>query len=156
MSDGDADSELDTLVETIMRTLDAEDSKLYSKEVVQEFKNPSNVGSIADPDGIGVADGLCHDTMEITLKTDGDTITRCMFFTDGCGATIACGSRLTRMVSGMTADEAMAIESERLIDLLGGLPADHKHCASLAIIALRNALRDRARRRDTTTRGAGP
>ncbi|HIH01721.1 TPA: iron-sulfur cluster assembly scaffold protein, partial [Thermoplasmata archaeon] len=121
-------ADLDEVVDSIMSVLEEQDSRIYSKEVIAEFRSPTNVGCISSPDGTGVADGLCNDTMEITIKVEGDRIAKCMFFTDGCGATIACGSRLTRMVSGMTVDEAMAIESERLIDLLGGLPADHKHC----------------------------
>jgi nitrogen fixation NifU-like protein len=140
------DSELDTLVEKIMSTLEAEDSKIYSGKAIAEFKSPVNVGSIDDADGIGIADGLCHDTMEITLKVEGERITECRFFTDGCGATIACGSMLTKVVTGKSITEAMEVKAEMLIDMLGGLPDDHLHCASLAVIALRNAIRDRSRR----------
>ncbi|MGB2825010.1 MAG: iron-sulfur cluster assembly scaffold protein [Thermoplasmata archaeon] len=145
--DGKESSELDRIVQNIMSVLESEDSKVYSEDVIAEFKDPTNVGSVADADGVGIADGLCNDTMEITLKLDGDRIARCMFFTDGCGATIACGSRLTKIATGKTLEEALAIEPEYLAGLLGGLPDDHTHCTSLAVIALRNALRDCMRRR---------
>ena len=135
-------SDLDEVVESIMIVLEEQDSKMYSKEVVAEFRSPANVGYLSDPDGTGVADGLCHDTMEITIKVDDGRITKCMFFTDGCGATIACGSRLTREVIGRVVAEALEIGAEDLTTMLGGLPDDHKHCASLAVIALRNAIRD--------------
>ena len=133
--------EFDQLVESIMMRLDEEDRRIYSRKVVEEFKNPSNVGTIEDCDGHGLADGLCNDTMEIYLKLDGDSIAKCSFVTDGCGATIACGSRLTRMVTGKTTAEAAAVSPKELIKLLDGLPDDHVHCASLAVIALRNAIR---------------
>ena len=135
-------SDLDEVVESIMRVLEEQDSRMYSEEVVAEFRSPTNVGYLSDPDGTGVADGLCHDTMEITIKVDDGRITKCMFFTDGCGATIACGSRLTREVIGRKVTEALEIGSEDLTTMLGGLPDDHRHCASLAVIALRNAIRD--------------
>ena len=93
---GKKESDLDELVQNIMTILDAEDARIYSKEVIAEFKDPANVGTLEDADGIGVADGLCNDTMEICIKIEEGRIARCMFWTDGCGATIACGSRLTK------------------------------------------------------------
>jgi nitrogen fixation NifU-like protein len=153
--DRETESELDRVVRSIMRVLDAEDSREYSKEVIAEFKNPANGGSIDGPDGRGISDGLCNDTMEITLRMDGERIAECRFFTDGCGATIACGSRLTKMATGMTIEEAREIEPERLAEALGGLPDDHSHCTALAVIALRNALRDCVERRNGGKDGAG-
>ena len=135
-------SDLDELVQNIMTILDAEDARIYSKEVIAEFKDPANVGTLEDADGRGVADGLCNDTMEICIKMEEGRIARCVFFTDGCGATIACGSRLTKKAIGMDVDDAMTIRPEDLIAELGGLPDDHKHCATLAVIALRNAVRN--------------
>ncbi len=143
MSESDkGDSDLDRLVQNIMSILDAEDARVYSKEVIAEFKNPSNVGTLDNADGRGVADGLCNDTMEICVKMEDGRITKCVFMTDGCGATIACGSRLTKKALESRREEAMAIRPEDLIAELGGLPDDHRHCASLAVIALRNALRN--------------
>jgi nitrogen fixation NifU-like protein len=147
-------SDLDELVEGITSILEAEDSRIYSKEVIAEFRRPANVGYLSDPDGIGIADGLCNDTMEITLRLDGERIAKCMFFTDGCGATIACGSRLTREVTGRKITEAIEIGADDLINMLGGLPDDHRHCASLAVIALRNAIRNLGRR-DVQGQGGG-
>jgi len=133
--------ELDQLVESIMMRLEEEDSRTYSRKVIEEFRSPSNVGIIEDCDGHGLADGLCNDTMEIYLKLDGDNIAKCSFITDGCGATIACGSRLTRMVTGKTLAQAATVSPKEIIKSLDGLPDDHVHCASLAVIALRNAIR---------------
>lgn len=145
MSGKDEPSELDRLVENIVTAMDADDSKVYSKEVISEFRDPANVGPLEDADGTGVADGLCADTMHIWVKLDGDRVVQCTFYTDGCGATIACGSRLTKLVAGKTVEEAMSIRPENLIESLGGLPEDHIHCASLSIIAFRNAIRDAGR-----------
>jgi nitrogen fixation NifU-like protein len=61
--------------------------------------------------------------------------------TDGCGATIACGSMLTSMIKGKSLDEAEAITEDDLIAALGGLPEENLHCAHLAIITLRDALK---------------
>jgi len=144
MSEKRGPSELDELVENIVTAMEADDSKIYSKEVIAEFRDPANVGPLDDADGVGVADGLCMDSMHMWVKLDGDKVSRCTFYTDGCGATIACGSRLTKMVTGRTAEDAMAITPNDLIGSLGGLPEDHMHCASLSVIAFRNAVRDAA------------
>jgi nitrogen fixation NifU-like protein len=155
MSDGDeAHKELDTLVENISRILEQEDERLYSKAVIEEFKNPSNVGRMPDADGSGLADGLCLDTVEFYVKIRSNRIEECTFYTDGCGVTIACGSRLARLVKGMSLEDARNVSQEDLISLLGGLPPEHEHCAALSVIALRNALRDYERNARRTKGGA--
>jgi nitrogen fixation NifU-like protein len=142
MSGEEGPSELDRLVENIVAVMDGEDSKAYSREVVSEFRDPANVGPMDDADGAGLADGLCADTMHMWVKVEDGRIARCTFYTDGCGATIACGSRLTKLVAGRTLEEANSVRPEDLAASLGGLPEDHAHCASLAVIAFRNAVRD--------------
>lgn len=142
MSERETPSELDRLVENIVTAMEAEDSKIYTKEVISEFRDPANVGPLDDADGVGVADGLCMDTMHMWVKLDGGKVAQCTFYTDGCGATIACGSRLTRLVTGMTVEEALSLRPEDLITSLGDLPEEHRHCASLSVIAFRNAVRN--------------
>jgi nitrogen fixation NifU-like protein len=139
--------QLDELVENMIRILESEDAKIYSEEVIAEFRSPSNVGRMVDADGEGVADGLCKDTMDMWIKVRDGLIVDCTFFTDGCGATIACGSRLTRFVKGMSTNEAMRVRSQDLVSLLNGLPPDHEHCAALAIMAFKDAVRDCEKRR---------
>ncbi len=146
-TDSTESSDLDYLMENISRIMEEEDSKVFSREVIAEFRSPHNPNRMADADGAGVADGLCGDTMEIFIKVDGSRIVKCAFFTDGCGATVASGSRLARFVEGMTVGEASAVKPIDLVSLLGGLPEGHEHCAALAVIALRNALRDVEERR---------
>lgn len=155
MSGKDDRLELDQLVENIVTSMEAEDSKTYTKEVISEFRDPANVGPMDDADGAGTADGLCADTMHIWVKTDGGMVSRCTFYTDGCGATIACGSRLTKLVAGRTIEDAMSIGPEDLIASLGGLPEEHMHCASLSIIAFRNAVRDARKKSGPGPEGRG-
>jgi len=151
-NEGRDDSELGELAIRLAALSDPEGLKGCSKEIVAEVSNPANVGVIEDADGYGVADGLCGDTMTMFVSLDGDIVSRCTFTTDGCGPTIACGSRLTRLVSGMRTEDAIRVSPNDISGLLGGLPEDHEHCAALAVLALRNALRDagiKDRRRTT-------
>ena len=70
MNDKESPSELDRLVENIVTAMDAEDSKVYTDEVISEFRDPANVGPLDDADGTGVADGLCMDSMQMWVRLE--------------------------------------------------------------------------------------
>lgn len=131
---------LDRFIEEVQREITEEEKVTYSEKVLQEANNPKNVGRIAQADGFGIIDGSCGDTVEIYLKIKRDRIEDIKFMTDGCGATIACGSMLTSMVKDKTVDEANAITKDDLLTALDGLPDENLHCAALLIGALRKAI----------------
>ena len=79
--------------------------------------------------------------MEMYLKIQDEKVSEITFMTDGCGATIACGSMLTSMVKGKSIADTMGITKDDLINALDGLPKDNLHCAALAVGTLRKALR---------------
>jgi nitrogen fixation NifU-like protein len=62
--------------------------------------------------------------------------------TDGCGPVIACGSMATELVKGRTISEAMALSEDDIMTRLDGLPDSERHCAMLAVSALKQALVD--------------
>jgi nitrogen fixation NifU-like protein len=114
--------------------------KNYSKKVVEHWMHPRNFGKLSHPDGYGRVTGPCGDTMEIFLKVEGDSISQCTFFTDGCGTTIACGSITTEQACGKTIEEAQSITQEFLLECCGGLPPEDEHCALLASDTLMEAI----------------
>ena len=114
----------------------------YSEKAIDHARNPRNVGNIPKADGFGQESGECGDTMGIWVKVRDGVVTRATFWTDGCGATIACGSAVTELAIGKTVEEAMAIDKEAVLEALDGLPEDHHHCAELAAAALHSALED--------------
>jgi len=126
----------------VQRFVDEAEGRLFSKEIIEEARNPHNMARLEDFDGKGVEEGLCGDSMEFYIKVDSGKISRASFFTDGCGPTIACGSRLTRYVKGSSIAKAQEFSPSSLEKLLGGLPDDHRHCAALAVASLRKAIRD--------------
>jgi len=112
----------------------------YSVELIAEARNPRNVGRMDEADARAVVRGWCGDTMEFYLRLDGEQITEITFMTDGCGPTVACGSRMTAMVQGMSLEEAGEVAAQDLIVALDGLPEENVHCAELAVITLREAI----------------
>lgn len=139
---GQEDDEFDQAVEAITRSITEAEEEYYSHDVIREFRNPANIGRLSDADGASAIRGSCGDTMEIFIKQRDGKISKCTFFTDGCGATIACGSRLTKLIEDRSLEYANTICPEDLIESLGGLPEDHIHCAELAIMALKECISD--------------
>jgi len=119
----------------------------YSKQIIEHFKNPRNMGRIKNPDAIGEAGNLvCGDVMKVYLKIEknrkGEKVIKDIKFeTFGCIVAIANSSMLTTMVKGKTLEEAMKIRKEDLIKKLGKpLPPFKIHCSILALDALHEAL----------------
>lgn len=115
----------------------------YSQTVIDLWQNPKDLRKLESPDGYAKVQGSCGDTMEMFIKMRDDKICECTFFTDGCGTTIACGSMATQLAQGKSFTEALAkISTESILQHLGGLPQEDKHCAQLAADSLRRALAD--------------
>ena len=116
---------------------------LYSDKVMDHFRNPRNVGTIENADGIGeVGNAKCGDIMKIYLKIDNDVITVVKFETFGCGSAIASSSMATEMIKGKPIYEALTLSNKAVAEALDGLPAHKMHCSVLAEEAIRAALTD--------------
>ena len=116
---------------------------MYSEKVMDVFKNPKNVGEIENPDGSGtVGNASCGDIMQITLRIVDEVIVDAKFKTFGCAAAIATSSTATEMVKGMTVEDALKLTNKRVVEALGGLPAQKLHCSVLAEEAIKKAIED--------------
>lgn len=114
----------------------------FSDIVIRLIRNKDNMGTFEHPDAQGYFLGSCGDRMQIHLQIVNGRILGARFLADGCGATLACGSMITKMVCSKTISEAEKITPDELIGALGGLPKDHLHCAELAVMTLREAVID--------------
>lgn len=116
---------------------------LYSKEVMDHFRNPRNVGEIENADGIGeVGNAKCGDIMRMYIKVENNIITDCKFMTFGCGSAIATSSMATELIKGKPVEEAVKLTNKAVVDALGGLPAHKLHCSVLAEEAVKAAVKD--------------
>lgn len=64
------------------------------------------------------------------------------FQTDGCGASVVCGSFAAELALEKNPDEVLDITDETILGVLGGLPEEEKHCALLAANTLKAAISD--------------
>ena len=116
---------------------------MYTKEVMDHFEHPRNVGEIENADGIGqVGNPKCGDIMKMYIKVDGNVITDVKFKTYGCGSAIATSSIATEMIKGHTIEEALKLSNKAVVEALGGLPAHKIHCSVLAEQAIKAAIAD--------------
>jgi nitrogen fixation NifU-like protein len=116
---------------------------LYSKKVMEHFKNPRNVGEMENPDGVGhVGNPVCGDIMELYIKVKNGIIVDAKFKTFGCGAAIATSSMVTEIVKGKSIKEALKISNKTVAEALDGLPMVKMHCSVLAEEALKSAIDD--------------
>ena len=116
---------------------------LYSEKVMDHFRNPRNVGSIEDPDGVGeVGHAKCGDIMKIYLQIEDEIITDVKFETFGCGSAIASSSMATELIKGKPVSEALALSNKAVAQALDGLPAHKLHCSVLAEEAIKAAVQD--------------
>jgi nitrogen fixation NifU-like protein len=125
----------------------------YSKEVLEHYSNPRNVGEIEDADGVGVVGNpACGDVMKLTIKVKDDRIVDAKFKTFGCAAAIATSSMVTELVKGKKLNEALSISNKTVAEALGGLPPIKMHCSVLAEDALRAAIEDYRKRTNSKSK----
>jgi nitrogen fixation NifU-like protein len=117
---------------------------MYSKDVVDHFENPRNVGSL-DPKNKSVGTGLvgapaCGDVMKLQIQVDdAGNIENAVFKTFGCGSAIASSSYITEWLKGKTLDEASKIKNTTIAQSLA-LPPVKIHCSVLAEDAVKAAI----------------
>ena len=125
----------------------------YSKQVMDHYDNPRNVGKMnADDSDVGtgmVGAPACGDVMRLQIKVSDDgVIEDAKFKTYGCGSAIASSSLLTEWVKGRTLDEAAANKNTELAEELA-LPPVKIHCSVLAEDAIKAAVKDIRQKRDS-------
>lgn len=128
----------------------------YSKEVMEHFKSPKNVGEIKDADGVGEVGNLkCGDVMHIYIKVgtrkikdsrsnikDEEYVKDIKFQTLGCAAAIAASSMMTELALGKSLEDAEKISRDDINDALGQLPPQKYHCSILSAEGIRKAIAD--------------
>jgi nitrogen fixation NifU-like protein len=116
----------------------------YSKEVMELYENPKNIGELDENDeNVGtsiVGAPSCGDVIKFQIKVGEDgNICDAKFKTFGCGAAIASSALITNWVSGKSLDEARSVKNKDVAEYLS-LPPIKVHCSVLAEEAVSKAI----------------
>ena len=117
----------------------------YNEIVIDHFTNPRNVGEMnaAEADGFAlIGDPTCGDQMKLWIRVKQDRIVEIRFKSFGCPGAIATSSMATALAQGKKLEEALDLTDDDVIEALGGIPENKKHCSLLGINALHAAIRD--------------
>ena len=116
---------------------------MYTDRVQSHYRQPRNVGRIAEPSAEAlVKSPVDSDTVLITLRIERGVVQDVKFKCMGCAVAIACSSVATEMVLGKPVDEAAQITERAVADALGGIPDYKMTCSNLAPQAIRKAIAD--------------
>ncbi len=123
---------------------------MYSKEIIERFKNPRNAGGLRGANGVGkVGNAACGDIMKVYLLVDDNGIIKdARFKTFGCCAAIASTDVACDLIKGKTLDEALKVTNKQVYDILGEMPPHKIHCSVLAEESIHAAVEDYYKRKD--------
>ncbi|NIH41053.1 MAG: Fe-S cluster assembly scaffold IscU [Buchnera aphidicola (Periphyllus aceris)] len=119
----------------------------YSKEVIDHYENPRNVGSFSNKKSKKIGNGLvgapaCGDVMKLQIKVNKKGIIKDVRFkTYGCGSAIASSSLITEWIKGKSINSASKIKNQKIAKKLS-LPPVKIHCSILAESAIKEAIKD--------------
>ncbi len=131
---------LDKFVNDLQAEINKDTLRTYGEIVFQRWQNPLYMGRMALADGYARVTGSCGDTMEIFLRFEDGRVKEASFLTDGCASSMVCGSFAAELAIGKTPEEIKKITGETILEILGGLTDEDRHCAFLAANTLQKSL----------------
>jgi NifU-like protein involved in Fe-S cluster formation len=106
---------------------------MYAPAVLDHFQNPRHAGTLENATvTVQVANPVCGDTTEISVRVEEGRITEARFRARGCVTAMACSSLLTELLLGKSVSELRGITPGTISERLGGLPPATFHGAQLA------------------------
>ena len=115
---------------------------MYSERLLDHFQNPRNVGELEAPAvTVEVSNPACGDILRLSVRFEGETAVEARYKVRGCTASIAAGSALTEWITGKTRTEIATLQPAAIEEAVGGLAAESKHAAVLAVDGVKMLLR---------------
>jgi nitrogen fixation NifU-like protein len=114
----------------------------FRRVVIELFRHPKNRGQMLDPSASAEgANPLCGDRIRVELRGHAGGVTEARFTADACALCIASASLLTERVRGMSAADALRIDTAWLFSSLEGEPPPgRRKCAILPLDTLHRAV----------------
>lgn len=136
------EDDFEAFIQALEGQIHEEMKQAYGEKAFHLWLRAPNAGTLPDPDAYACVRGPCGDAMEVFLNFEDERVSQATYRTDGCGATVACGSMAVEMALGRGPDDLVEITGEAILEALGSLPLEERHCAYLAAETLQSALND--------------
>jgi nitrogen fixation NifU-like protein len=120
-----------------------EEQEIYRENILDHYKHPRNVGAIKNClHQHRELNPLCGDELELFLEVENNKIVKVFFSGAGCAISQAAMSMLTEKIKGMGVEEAMKLQSEDIVDMLGiPIGVVRMKCALLCLKTLHGSLK---------------
>jgi len=119
-----------------------DDPHLLNEQFVVHANQPGHMGTLTEANGYTKGVGICGDAIEVYLSVHDQKIADIRHDPHGCTYTVACANAMAHLAHGRSLEDALKITPADVAAELNGLPADHMHCASLAVNTLGEAIDD--------------
>lgn len=134
------DEAFDNLITQLQTKAFTDARAAYGDIGFERWRNPRFNGPLEDADASGGLKGGCGDTIHIYLKFRDGRVEQASYTTDGCASSSLCGSFTAELSQGRNPEELLELEPEDVLNKIGTFPEGEKHCATLAIKALQEAV----------------
>lgn len=117
----------------------------YTETILRYATDNRFSGELADPDGVGEV-GLGTEEagrrigVRFALRVRDDRVEDVRFQVFGCGFSVAACAAAAELAGGLSLEEALTVDAEKVNSTLDGLPEDRRYCADLAVKALHAAV----------------
>lgn len=134
-------NDLDAFINNLQEEIFDEAKAAFGEAGFQRWRDPKFNGRMEDCDTSAALKGECGDTIGIYLKFDNNRVKAASYTTDGCASSAICGSFTAELAIGKDPEELTEINENKVIEKIGRLPEEDRHCAFLASASLQEALR---------------
>ena len=135
-----SDDAFEVVVDQVQTKAFADARAAYGDRGFESWRNPRFNGALEDADAAGGLQGGCGDTIHMYLKFKDNRVVQASYTTDGCASSSLCGSFTAELAHGRDPEELLELEPEDVLNKIGTFPEGEKHCATLSIKALQEAV----------------
>lgn len=126
--------------------MDAEEKQIYMEQLMDNYKNPQNIGKIEDYTLFNhYKNPSCGDTFDIYIKLDkkNETIIDIKYTGDGCAISTASISLFSQELIGMSFEKSKNLTDKFIYEMLGvKISPGRVNCAMLSLNSYKNSIKD--------------
>ena len=116
---------------------------MYSKKVLELFREPHNTGILQSASGVGIyEDENTHEIFKLYIKIEGETVIDASYKVYSGVAGIAIMRVLTDMLKNKSMEDAQKLEEKELLEQVGNLEAEKRYLLKDALESVKLAFED--------------